>query len=81
MSFVASSLQVFVVWGEEARKMPWCSRGKDFFQAGPVAGLVEGLHSAPLALHKLGVSAYSCNPSAWEVEAGRSEVQGQQQLQ
>ena len=53
MSFVASSLQVFVVWGEEARKMPWCSRGKDFFQAGPVAGLVEGLSIVHEALNPI----------------------------
>lgn len=27
-----------------------------------------------LVLHKLGMMAYSCNPSSWELETGRSEV-------
>lgn len=46
VSFAASSLQMFVVRGEESKEMLWCSQGKDFFQAEPVAGLVEGLPSA-----------------------------------
>lgn len=29
--------------------------------------------------HRLGVVAYACSPSTWEVEAGMSEVQGHPQ--
>lgn len=38
MRFMAYSLQMFVVPGEQAREMLRRFQGKDFFQAGPVAG-------------------------------------------
>ena len=42
---------------------------------------VKGLTGTkPLALHKLGVAAHTCNLSPWEMEAGESEVQGHVQL-